>query len=232
MGEPPQKILNKQLVERSDLLVGVFWTRIGTPTAEHPSGSVEEIEEHLSARKPVMLYFSNQPVRLDSVNAEQYQRLLDFKASCKDRGLYEEYEDIASFREKFFRQLQLKLNEDEFFKRNLRELLDAGVLDQANVSIKTIAAQPELSNDAKALLAAAAGDDGHILRTRTNSGGIVQAAGRNFVEGNDRRSIARWESAVDELEREDLIEDKAGRGELYFITHDGYRIADALPKGT
>src|SRR5687767_10773299 len=107
MGQPPQKILNKQLVERSDLLVGVFWTRIGTPTAEHPSGSVEEIEEHVSAGKPVMLYFSNQPVRPDSVDSEQYQRLLEFKASCKDRGLYEEYDDITSFREKFFRQLQL-----------------------------------------------------------------------------------------------------------------------------
>ncbi len=58
MGKNPQKILNKQLLDKSDLLVGIFWTRLGTPTDTHPSGTVEEIEEHVAANKPTMLYFS------------------------------------------------------------------------------------------------------------------------------------------------------------------------------
>ena len=61
MGEHPQKIINKQVLKDCDLLVGVFWTRIGTPTEEYFSGTVEEIEEHLKSGKPAMLYFSNTP---------------------------------------------------------------------------------------------------------------------------------------------------------------------------
>src|SRR5262245_52257841 len=75
MGQHPQELLNKQILARADLLLGVFWTRLGTPTERYSSGSVEEIEEHHSAGKPTMLYFSNQPVRPDSVNSQQYANL-------------------------------------------------------------------------------------------------------------------------------------------------------------
>lgn len=71
MGDRPQAIINKQLLEQSDLLVAVFWTRLGSPTGATNSGTVEEIEEHLAAKKPTMLYFSSAPVRPDSVDNEQ-----------------------------------------------------------------------------------------------------------------------------------------------------------------
>ncbi|MGZ8907437.1 MAG: DUF4062 domain-containing protein [Methylobacter sp.] len=56
MGSSPQAIINEQILDKCDLLVGVFWTRIGTPTKEHPSGTVEEIEKHIESGKPAMLY--------------------------------------------------------------------------------------------------------------------------------------------------------------------------------
>ncbi|HKQ36500.1 MAG TPA: DUF4062 domain-containing protein, partial [Verrucomicrobiae bacterium] len=91
MGERPQAVINKQVLKDCDLLVGVFWTRIGTSTGEYASGTVEEIEEHLKAGKPAMLYFSSAPVVLDSVDPEQYKQLQAFKGSCRDRGLYWPY---------------------------------------------------------------------------------------------------------------------------------------------
>lgn len=219
MGQHPQKILNEQILKRSDLLVGVFWTRLGTPTPTHSSGSVEEIEEHIAAGKPVMLYFSNQPVRPDSVDSEQYDKLSTFKASCRERGLLEEYADIAEFREKFFRQLQLKLNDDSYF--TVKGANDLEVVEFSP-------SEPALSEEARVLLAAAAKDDGVIMRLAYIGGTDVQAGGHNFVENNDRRSVARWEAAVGELEREGLTEDKAGKGEVYFVTHEGFRVADTL----
>jgi hypothetical protein len=33
MGDRPQGIINRQLVDASDILVGIFWTRLGTPTS-------------------------------------------------------------------------------------------------------------------------------------------------------------------------------------------------------
>lgn len=35
MGCPPQETLNRQLCERSDMLIAIFWTRLGTPTEGH-----------------------------------------------------------------------------------------------------------------------------------------------------------------------------------------------------
>jgi hypothetical protein len=72
MGKAAQAIINEQVLEKCDLLVGIFWTRIGTPTADYASGSVEETERIIALGKPVMLYFSSQPVVLDAVDLEQY----------------------------------------------------------------------------------------------------------------------------------------------------------------
>src|SRR5260370_5649567 len=54
MGDRPQALINEQVLVHSDLLVAIFWTRIGTPTGAAPSGTLEEIEEHLAAGKPTL----------------------------------------------------------------------------------------------------------------------------------------------------------------------------------
>jgi hypothetical protein len=222
MGDHPQNILNTQILEHSDLLIGVFWTRLGTPTTTHPSGTVEEIEEHMSAGKPVMLYFSNQPVRPDSVDPEQYSNLQSFKGTCKERGLFEVYDDLADFREKFSRQLQLKINDDPYFQNDL------GSAAASIEELVPVTAEPLLRTESIVLLAAATEGDGVIMRLAHLGGTDIQAGGRNFVESNDRRSVAKWEAAVDELERNGLIEDKSGKQEVYFVTHEGYRVSDSL----
>ena len=68
MGGRPQAVINRQVLSNADLLVAVFWTRIGSPTGQAPSGTVEEIQEHIEADKPVMIYFSGRPVIPSSVD--------------------------------------------------------------------------------------------------------------------------------------------------------------------
>lgn len=50
MGNRAQSILNNQVLKNCDLLIAVFWTRLGSPTGASVSGTVEEIEEHIAAR--------------------------------------------------------------------------------------------------------------------------------------------------------------------------------------
>ena len=57
MGERAQEVINKQVLRGADLLVGIFWTRLGTPTGESASGTVEDINEHVNANRPAMIYF-------------------------------------------------------------------------------------------------------------------------------------------------------------------------------
>ncbi|MGB8312802.1 MAG: hypothetical protein WCE81_13250 [Halobacteriota archaeon] len=105
MGDSPQTIIDKQLVEGCDLLIGTFWTRIGTPTEIAESGTVEEIEKFVEADKPVMLYFSSKPVVLDSIDPKQYERLKSFKEKCQKEGLVDQYAEISELREKLSRHL-------------------------------------------------------------------------------------------------------------------------------
>lgn len=74
-GERPQEIINNQIVDKSDLLIGVFWTRIGSPTGVAESGTIEEIQRFIDSKKIASLYFSNKPIPPDGLNVEQFQKL-------------------------------------------------------------------------------------------------------------------------------------------------------------
>ena len=49
LGSRPQELINSRVLKDCDLLIGVFWTRIGSPTGTSESGTVEEIEKHVKA---------------------------------------------------------------------------------------------------------------------------------------------------------------------------------------
>ena len=52
----PQKVLNGQIVDKADLGIALFWTRLGTPTELSLSGSVEEIERLLARGSRLLIY--------------------------------------------------------------------------------------------------------------------------------------------------------------------------------
>jgi hypothetical protein len=105
MGDRPQEIINNQLIRDSDILVGVFWTRLGTPTGKAASGSVEEVEEFCQQGKPVLLYFSSAPVVADSINIKQYETLKEFREKCFQEGLVSTYNSVEEFRDLLSRHL-------------------------------------------------------------------------------------------------------------------------------
>lgn len=227
MGARPQAIVNKQILTECDLLVGVFWTRIGTPTGEHESGTVEEIEEHISAGKPAMLYFSDSPVRQDSVDPAQYSRLIAFKQSCKSRGLLESYSDLSDFRTKLYRHVQLKVNNDPFFaNRSQPGASDTEVSLAPQSSISSF----ELTQEAQTLLKEAAKDkNGCIVRVEHLGGTSFRSNDKSLVEGNNPRLIAEWEAALRELESHGLVESMDHKRQVFRITRKGYNSADLLP---
>ena len=221
MGGTPQEIINSQILDKCDFLVGVFWTRIGTPTKEYASGTVEEIEKHIELMKPVMLYFSGQPAAMDSVDPEQYAELTKFKESCQSRGLFECYDSHSNFKEKFYRQLQIKLNEHELF--------NSTDLESHNNIVESKTQLPTLSKEARILLKQASLDPhGNILHMRYLSGIDIQTNGKNMLASNEHREVAKWEAAIQELLENDLLVEKGYKGEVFEITNLGYQIADMI----
>ncbi|GAA5124025.1 hypothetical protein JIN84_12115 [Luteolibacter yonseiensis] len=110
LGNRPQAIINNQLVDDCDILVGVFWTRIGTHTGVSISGTAEEIEQFTTKDKPVMLYFSQSPVDPEKIEIDQFTVLRTFKDKMRLKGLTESYSGIPDFRQKFSRQLAINMN--------------------------------------------------------------------------------------------------------------------------
>lgn len=104
-GRHPQDVLNDQLIDSCDILIGVFWTRLGTPTNDHTSGTVEEIERFHNAGKPVMLYFSNAKQSPADIDIEQLQALREFRKAVEKRALIEEFSDQVELRDKIVKHI-------------------------------------------------------------------------------------------------------------------------------
>jgi hypothetical protein len=115
----PQEVINRAIVDDCDLLLGIFWTRFGTPTGVSDSGSLEEIERVAAAGKPVMLYFSKVPSDPYLIDSEQLERLKRFKEKTQQHALIETFRSQIEFRDKFSKQLEMKV-------RELRKADDSG----------------------------------------------------------------------------------------------------------
>lgn len=173
MGKPAQELINEKLLSDADILVGVFWTKLGTPTAEYDSGTVEEIERHIEAGRPTLLYFCAEPVALDSVNRDEYDRLVEFKKACREGGQYHTFDSPAQFAEDFNRHLSMHMN----------DLMGASA---APVQEARPLPSQQLSGEAKALLAAAAKDmHGSVLVVRHINGTDIQTNGKNMIASNE-----------------------------------------------
>lgn len=216
MGDRPQAIINKQILFDCDILVAAFWTRIGSRTGAAQSGTVEEIQEHLAAGKEALIYFSNAPVRLDSVDSAQYEALRAFKQTCRTDGLVADYETLSEFTEKVTRNLA----------QTVIRLTETGGIPPT----KEPTLPARLSSEAETLLAAAVEGDGSIMCVGTLEGLLLQVADKNYTEGANPREEAPWRAAVASLQQNGYIEDRTGMGQVFFLTHDGYQLAEAIAK--
>lgn len=226
MGDRAQKIINDQILEDSDLLIGIFWTRIGSPTGDSISGSVEEIEKHIQAGKPAMLYFSKVPVVLDSIDSNQYTKLKEFEESCKRNGLVESFISAEDFEKKLTRQLALKIVQNDYFKK-----IDGSVELVPQDNNTEIELLKSLTDTEQLLLLEASEDSyGRIMKLSFQGGFEIQTNRKRLNENITPRTAALWESTFKSLLSKDLIEEKGYKGEMYALTLLGYRVSDLLKK--
>ncbi len=168
-----------------------------------------------------MLYFSSQPVAMDTVDMVQIQELKKFKESCQSRGLYESYDSHSDFKEKFYRHLQIKLNEHPLFKAIEPESISEVV--ESNTQL------PQLTKEARTLLKEASLDPhGNIIYVRYIGGTDIQTNGKNLIGSTDRREVSKWEAALQDLINKELIVEQGHKGEVFVVSNLGYQVADMI----
>lgn len=111
MSAPPQEVLNTQIVEDCDLAVAVFWYRLGTPTEQFASGSIEEIEKLRESGKRVLIYFSSQPIPQGALDTDQFQRLQEVKNEYQQQGLLGSFSDTENLKQQFILHLTKVITE-------------------------------------------------------------------------------------------------------------------------
>jgi hypothetical protein len=104
-GVRPQSGINDQLVDHCDILIGMFWTKLGTATGVAASGTVEEIDRFVAAAKPAMLYFSQRKAAKGKVDPKQASRLQKFKTATYKKSLVGSFASVAELKRVLLRDL-------------------------------------------------------------------------------------------------------------------------------
>ena len=99
-GTRPQASLNKQLVEDADILIALFWHRLGSPTGEAESGTVEEIEEASGHGAYVGVLRCIRAISPADLDGAQASRLSAFLDEARSSSLIFDYEDSVALRER------------------------------------------------------------------------------------------------------------------------------------
>jgi hypothetical protein len=100
----PQGLIDPILrIQDSEVLIGIFWRRFGTPTMGAASGTEHEFRVAYEAwkqngRPHVMVYFNQKPYTAQSKeDTDQWGRVLEFKSTFPQEGLWSPYKGITQF---------------------------------------------------------------------------------------------------------------------------------------
>ena len=110
-GVRPQEAINRQLVRDCDILIGMFWTKIGTSTGVAESGTVEEIDQFVASGKPALLYFSSRPIDPNKIDLKQHKKLRSFKAATYKKALTGGFSRVDELRQTLLRDLMRQVRE-------------------------------------------------------------------------------------------------------------------------
>ena len=110
----PQQIINETLLSHSDILVGIFWKKFGSPTKDHDSGTVEEIELHLKDKKPAILYFVDKSVEMNKIEPDDISKINNFKTKYRNQNIYRNVKTYTELNK--FLELDIKFNVEKIMK--------------------------------------------------------------------------------------------------------------------
>jgi len=114
LGVPAHTVINRQLLDDADIVIGIFGPRIGIPTEEYIGGTVDEIKKHVAAGKAAKVYFSEVPIVQKRVDPNQYGLVQRFREELNGSGLSATYQSMQQFRDDFEHHLALEMNHPRY----------------------------------------------------------------------------------------------------------------------
>ncbi|QXW26872.1 DUF4062 domain-containing protein [Acinetobacter johnsonii] len=220
MGSRPQEIINKSILNDSDILIGIFWTRLGSPTGEYVSGTVEEILKHCEKNKLASIYISKKSYP-DNIDLQQLQRLRDQTQIWLNEGLLDFYDNPSMFKQKIKDHLSLQIQNNEY----IHKLLDISTYEKKEQYIEK---QPVEISEEMIQLILNAGEAESEIQFLEGIDHTHLYAGKLNIDLDSPRKISTWKSTLHELENLGLIKNEEYEGQLFNLTKTGWKAFDQL----
>ena len=206
-----------------DLLLE-FFCGASIPTEAEAAAAEEEIESQLRHGRPALIYFSDARADFSGNDALARAALEEFQKRHMTATV-DTYGDEKEFRAKFARQLESVLKLHEHFKAKAEKPAEpkAKPLDPRRTG--------PLDPWAQRILVEACDDfEAYIGRSVMGGKLRIQANGKQLVEQTDAESLAKWESAFNELLHGGYIRDAGCNGQLFQISPKGFEFLKTLGK--
>lgn len=205
----PQALINQQLGDFCDFLIGLFWTRLGTNTGVAASGTVEEIQEFIAADKPVLLYYSKKALPHD-LDIEQFEKLKAFKKEMRPKGIQHDYDNLVDLRGNLDRHLNKVVDKIlEKLKWN-GEVLSTTVLEQDSfktnfkILVRSVSVEWEAERDSNPRNL----DEGkRILRFLVGELIAFSSLPENEVDAKTRERLLGYAKIIKHLDRQRVFLD-------------------------
>jgi hypothetical protein len=207
----------------ADLLVAFFSASQEMPDEQAVHDTGGEIEKHLQAGRPALIYFSGARADFAAASVAQEKGWSDLRRCYESRAVIDSYGDEKEFRAKFSRQIETTIGTHGYFKG------DAPV--PAPVAAPVPPPERELSAFARTLLIEACEDfEAYIGRVKVGNTLKIQANGKQLVDPGKPDLIAIWDAAFEELLTGGYVRDAGCNGQLYQISTKGFDFLKSIGK--
>lgn len=92
------------------MLICILGEKLGTPTKNAKSGTIEEIQLFKKSGKPLMIYFKNYGISLKS-DADELKKVQAFRLEIQDEIYYSDIDKFTDLQENFNKHLSMSVNE-------------------------------------------------------------------------------------------------------------------------
>ena len=99
--EDGQYLIDEQILQKSDLVIGIFWKKLGRKAPDAISYTVGELKKHIKNGKQAILFFKAPPRTSDVNTLEGVKAVIQFKENLKKEfgtdSIYSEFRNISDF---------------------------------------------------------------------------------------------------------------------------------------
>ena len=104
LGQDAQDVVNRSVPQDADIVIGILWSRFGTPTHRADSGTREEFDTALARYRRdqssvrIMFYFKDEPLAPSQMDPDQLRHIQEFQIELGDLGgFYWKFNTLEEF---------------------------------------------------------------------------------------------------------------------------------------